>query len=264
MAEPGTLVRVAAADDNFDIDMIVTFSGKCATFRAAGQSLPCRAMKYFHGQGGRAYFTIAIDDPTDKGHILSFSGEKARREKNDLYELTIDQMLLNSKDRPQINAVRVPLVKPANGICRQFGDIEKKLITAVSCRATDKDGLKYELEFEADQLGRPVLASERFHARLHNRAGLHGPPQARIRQAQLKIIGLSVDPVTNHGKWAADIEETQGHAVTYPMIGDPELKTAKLYDMLPADAGTRPRAAPPPTTPPCVPYLSSDPTRRSS
>jgi len=53
-----------------------------------------------------------------------------------------------------------------------------------------------------------------------------------------KIIGLSVDPVTSHGKWAADIEETQGHKVNYPMIGDPELKIAKLYDMLPADAGT--------------------------
>jgi alkyl hydroperoxide reductase subunit AhpC len=52
-----------------------------------------------------------------------------------------------------------------------------------------------------------------------------------------KIIGLSVDPVSNHGKWAADIEETQGHRVNYPMIGDPELKVAKLYDMLPADAG---------------------------
>ena len=53
-----------------------------------------------------------------------------------------------------------------------------------------------------------------------------------------KIIGLSVDPVTNHAKWAKDIEETQGHRVSYPMIGDPELKVAKLYDMLPADAGT--------------------------
>jgi len=51
-----------------------------------------------------------------------------------------------------------------------------------------------------------------------------------------KIVGLSVDPVTNHSKWAKDIEETQGHAVTYPMIGDPELKVAKLYDMLPAEA----------------------------
>jgi len=52
-----------------------------------------------------------------------------------------------------------------------------------------------------------------------------------------KIIGLSVDPVTNHGKWAADIEETQGHKVNYPIIGDTELKVAKLYDMLPAEAG---------------------------
>jgi thioredoxin-dependent peroxiredoxin len=52
-----------------------------------------------------------------------------------------------------------------------------------------------------------------------------------------KIIGLSVDPVGNHVRWAADIEETQGHAVNYPMIGDPELKVAKAYDMLPEDAG---------------------------
>jgi alkyl hydroperoxide reductase subunit AhpC len=52
-----------------------------------------------------------------------------------------------------------------------------------------------------------------------------------------KILGLSVDPVANHEKWAKDIEETQGHAVTYPMIGDPELKVAKAYDMLPEDAG---------------------------
>jgi alkyl hydroperoxide reductase subunit AhpC len=52
-----------------------------------------------------------------------------------------------------------------------------------------------------------------------------------------KIIGLSVDPVGNHAKWVKDIEETQGHAVNYPLIGDPELKVAKAYDMLPADVG---------------------------
>jgi alkyl hydroperoxide reductase subunit AhpC len=52
-----------------------------------------------------------------------------------------------------------------------------------------------------------------------------------------KIIGLSVDPVGSHAKWTKDIEETQGHAVTYPLIGDPQLKVAKLYDMLPAEAG---------------------------
>jgi len=50
-----------------------------------------------------------------------------------------------------------------------------------------------------------------------------------------KIIGLSVDKVDDHKRWAADIQETQGHAPNYPMIGDPELKVSKLYGMLPAD-----------------------------
>jgi len=50
-----------------------------------------------------------------------------------------------------------------------------------------------------------------------------------------KLIGLSIDPVENHSKWAADIEETQGTAVKYPMIGDTDLAVAKLYNMLPAD-----------------------------
>ena len=54
-----------------------------------------------------------------------------------------------------------------------------------------------------------------------------------------KLIGLSIDPVENHSKWAADIEETQGAAVKYPMIGDTDLAVAKLYNMLPAEeAGT--------------------------
>ena len=51
----------------------------------------------------------------------------------------------------------------------------------------------------------------------------------------VKIIGLSVDPVGNHAKWAKDIEETQGHAPNFPMIGDPDLAVSKLYGMLPAD-----------------------------
>ncbi|HKG81881.1 MAG TPA: peroxiredoxin [Beijerinckiaceae bacterium] len=61
---------------------------------------------------------------------------------------------------------------------------------------------------------------------------------ARIKpefdKRNVKIIGLSVDPVDRHGKWAEDIEETQGFAPNYPMIGDPELKVSKLYGMLPA------------------------------
>ena len=61
--------------------------------------------------------------------------------------------------------------------------------------------------------------------------------QPEFEKRNCKIIGLSVDPVESHNKWEVDIEETQGHKVNYPMIGDPELKVAKLYDMLPAEAG---------------------------
>ena len=62
--------------------------------------------------------------------------------------------------------------------------------------------------------------------------------QPDFEKRSCKIIGLSVDPVTSHSKWATDIEESQGHKVNYPMIGDPELKVAKLYDMLPASSGS--------------------------
>jgi alkyl hydroperoxide reductase subunit AhpC len=53
----------------------------------------------------------------------------------------------------------------------------------------------------------------------------------------VKIIGLSVDPVESHVRWSKDIEETQGHAPNYPMIGDSDLAVSKLFGMLPADAG---------------------------
>jgi alkyl hydroperoxide reductase subunit AhpC len=70
---------------------------------------------------------------------------------------------------------------------------------------------------------------------------------ARIKpefdRRDVKIIGLSVDPVDSHTKWASDIEETQGHAPNYPMIGDADFAVSKLYGMLPAetsgDAGAR-------------------------
>jgi len=59
--------------------------------------------------------------------------------------------------------------------------------------------------------------------------------QPEFAQRNTKIIGLSVDPVEKHLEWEKDIQETQGYAVKYPMIGDTTLAIAKLYDMLPAD-----------------------------
>ena len=59
--------------------------------------------------------------------------------------------------------------------------------------------------------------------------------EPEFTQRNCKLIGLSVDPVDSHGKWVADIEETQGAVVKYPMIGDTDLAVAKLYNMLPAE-----------------------------
>jgi alkyl hydroperoxide reductase subunit AhpC len=61
--------------------------------------------------------------------------------------------------------------------------------------------------------------------------------EAQFAARGAKVIGLSVDPVGNHEKWAQDIEDVGGAKVTFPIIGDPELKIAKLYDMLAADDG---------------------------
>src|SRR5438045_8832344 len=63
--------------------------------------------------------------------------------------------------------------------------------------------------------------------------------ESEFTKRNAQLIGLSVDPVADHSKWAADIEETQGAAVKYPMIGDTDLAVAKTYNMLPAEeAGT--------------------------
>ena len=67
--------------------------------------------------------------------------------------------------------------------------------------------------------------------------GAVGALEKQFAARGAKVIGLSVDPVENHGRWAKDIEEVTGSAVNFPVIGDPELKVAKLYDMLPGDAG---------------------------
>ena len=61
--------------------------------------------------------------------------------------------------------------------------------------------------------------------------------QGEFQKRHTKIIGLSVDTVDDHVRWSKDIEETQGHKVNYPLIGDPGLEVAKAYDMLPAEAG---------------------------
>ncbi len=79
-----------------------------------------------------------------------------------------------------------------------------------------------------------------------------------------KIIGLSVDPVDNHKKWAADIKDVVGFAPNYPMIGDTDLKISKAYGMLPAATSGTSEGRTPPTIRPCATSSSSARTRRSS
>ena len=59
-----------------------------------------------------------------------------------------------------------------------------------------------------------------------------------FERRNIKILGLSVDPVSDHARWAQDIEDVTGHAPNYPLVGDSDLTVAKLYGMLPADAGS--------------------------
>ena len=78
----------------------------------------------------------------------------------------------------------------------------------------------------------------------------------------VKVIGLSVDPVSSHATWANDIRETQGHAPNYPMIGDTDLVVSKLYGMLPATTEGTCEGRTAATTRPCAPSSSSARTRR--
>jgi hypothetical protein len=133
-----------------DTDIFVLMSGKCSTLRIAGRDFACRAVAFFHSEQGRANFTIALDDPADDSHVISFSGENSRREQDDRYELQIDRMMLNSKNRPKVDGLPVPSAEPATGLCRQFGNVSTKQVSSISCSATDTNGKTYELQFESD------------------------------------------------------------------------------------------------------------------
>ena len=154
IAATPSLAAGATERDEPDIDMYAHISGRCTTLKIAGRDFGCKAVAYFHGQQGRAHFTIVLDDPRDASHIVSFSGEKGSREQDNVYELEVDRMLLNSKDRPKVDGLPVPLVESSTGSCRQLGIISTRQISSISCNATTRDGRKYELQFVSD--GEPV------------------------------------------------------------------------------------------------------------
>ena len=85
--------------------------------------------------------------------------------------------------------------------------------------------------------GRSCFAPERLHTGLHPELGAVAGLKQEFDRRNCKIMGISVDGVDDHEAWSKDIEASQGHALNYPLIGDPELKVVKLYDMLPGEAG---------------------------
>jgi hypothetical protein len=136
------------------IDLLALMSGQCKTLRIAGREFACKAVAYAHGDKGRVNFAVAVDDPADDSHVVSFSGENGKRADDNSYELPIDRMLLNSKDRPRVDGLPVPAEQTSTGVCRQTGNFAAKQVSNITCSATDSEGRRYELLFVSD--GTPV------------------------------------------------------------------------------------------------------------
>ena len=171
-----------------DTDILALPSGKCSTLKIAGRDFACRAVAFFQNEQGRANFVIALDDPNDGSHIVTFSGNNGRREK-DLYELQIDRMLLNSKDRPKVDGLPVPVVEQSAGTCRQHGNLATTGISSIGCSAKDGNGNSYEVQFESDgspttvrRIVRSPLVSER------RRAKQIGQLECRYKAEAAKIL----------------------------------------------------------------------------
>jgi hypothetical protein len=150
------LIPVAGDSKRHEPDSVILafMSGKCSTLKIAGRNFACRAVAFYQTEQGRANFTIALDDPADNSHTVTFSGENARREQDNLYELSVDRMLLKSKDRPKVDGLPEPLVETSTGTCKQVGIFLTGLVSSISCSATNVNGKKYDLHFESD--GSPI------------------------------------------------------------------------------------------------------------
>jgi hypothetical protein len=134
--------------------MFASMAGKCSALKVAERDFVCTTVAFFHSPGGRSSFTVPLNDPDDDSHIITFSGEKSKREQDNVYELSIDRMLLKSKDRPKVYGLPVPSVVLSTGTCTQIGNFATQKVSSVSCVATDANGEKYELQFESD--GSPI------------------------------------------------------------------------------------------------------------
>jgi hypothetical protein len=140
-----------------DIDIYALMTGKCPTLKVAGRDFPCKVVGFFHGEHGRVNFTVVLDDPADANHIISFSGVNGVRSDDNVYQLPVDRMLLNSKNRPKADGMPVPHVEPSAGTCKQVGSFATRQISSITCTAADRSGKRYELRFVSD--GSPMAVT---------------------------------------------------------------------------------------------------------
>jgi hypothetical protein len=140
--------------DEPEIDMFALMAGKCSTLKVAERDFGCTSVAFSHSPGGRSGFTVPLNDADDDTHIITFSGENGKREQDNLYVLSIDRMLLKSKDRPKADGLPIPSVELSTGTCKQTGNFAIQQVSSISCIATDGTGKKYELQFESD--GTPI------------------------------------------------------------------------------------------------------------
>ena len=150
----GSIVADETERHEPDVDMFASMAGRCSTLKVAERDFVCTTVAFFHSPGGRSSFTVPLNDPDDDSHIVTFSGEKSKRERDNLYELSIDQMLLKSKDRPKVDGLPIPSVLLSTGTCRQIGNFAAQQVSSINCDATDANGIKYKLQFESD--GSPI------------------------------------------------------------------------------------------------------------
>ena len=161
-------------------------SGRCSTLKVAGRDFVWRLLpssrprKAADPQSWRSRY-----ESPDDSHIITFSGDNGRRPDANLYELPIDRMLLpKSKDRPKAHGLPVPSVELSAGLCKQVGNFVTLELSSITCSAVDKNGKKYELQYQSD--GAPMAV------RRIKRMRVGSPCGVAVRRCEVKAWGVEM------------------------------------------------------------------------
>lgn len=151
-----------------DTELAAFMAGKCNSANVGGQAVSCKYAAYSLTKSGRSNFKIALEDRDDARRAVAFSGVEARKPQSDIYEVSVDKIMLYSKDRPNDAGEIDPLVKVATGTCRQTGDFSRRKLLNLSCTATDEAGQVHSVDFGSD--GSPIKVRSERDERLVTRA----------------------------------------------------------------------------------------------